>query len=684
MVNKTYGFVDGAGNLLTPKNQRDVPWRLSNKDPKFVEALIAGMQMNDTRLVEFSAPAKQEVTILEGVEFNIQYTDEVLVMQLQTYPSIRVTSPISINEVLDLRNALPNNKEALYEHCTIDALAHMLYDYRKSTVKVSSYDALKIAGCNPSTVLNYIVTKYDMSKENRMTTEDAAPQIFDFDIENYLAGNFVSDDVKMFLDDVVSGVFNIDEIEKGKQAEASVNTTSVYREIYAIHNVMGISLQDIYDKFRMVDNTTRVITFSNGELQHTMDVSPLIYSLTGYKRDLMHYDLENAKNCTFFTYVTLVAREVGDERARRHVGMEFYMVNKKYAAVKEILSDLSKRYEDKVTNMIPDITKQASQLRLVDMFTLSRYFEIALNGTITWPNILGGTVEPAMPSTIETARKYLERKIENITSYCSFTANTSSVRDLTFNAYCTNAYITPEYVIPRSNAPIREIPFYAAWFDWQHQSPAVWEQLVNANVISVDFQSWDSRYAHEQFVQRDIFSLDSKDSLLYYYTNAQEEVHNYPSDKDFIAVTHPVDYMFPGLNVDKDPFENVETLPIHRQGDPIVRLGITHNITKKDYADKLLPSESIEQKESYIRQFKGFSAETLILVPNVFEKIPDQKANTLTVMAKSETVYVPETNDVMNFRRITELDQSMYAISHICDRTYILRAADGKLWEVRI
>lgn len=684
MINRTYGYVDGAQNLITPKNQRDIQWRVTNKDPNFINAVTAGMQMNDTRIIEFSAAAKQEVTILEGTEFNIQYSTETLLLQLQTYPTLFVQSPVNVSETLDLVLALPNNREALYEHCTIDALSRMLYDYRKPRVKVSSYDALKIAGCNPRTVLDYIITKYDMSRESRLQTEDAAPQIFDFDIDNYLSGNNVSDDVRSFLDDVISGVFNIDEIEHGKEAEMSVNTAAMYKEIFALHNVLGISLQDIYDKFRTIGPDTRSLTFSDGEMQHTIDVSPMNYSLTGYKRDLMTYDLDNAKNCTFFTYVTLVAREVGDERATRHVGIEFFLVNKKYAPVKEVLEELRRKYEDKVTSTIPDVTKQASQMRLIDMFALSRYFEIALKGTITWPKVLGGTTEPAMPSTIATCKKYLERRIENITAYCSYTANTANSKSLSFNAYCTNAYITPEYVIPRSDAPIREIPFYSAWFDWQHQNPGVWQQLVTNGVIPADFVSWDSRYTNEQFVQRDIFSLDAIDSLLYYYDHAVSEVKNYPVDKDFIAVTHPIDYMFPGLSSDEEPYADCDNLPAPRQSDPVVRLGLCRNITKKDYADKLLPSDAVEQKDSFIRPYRGFDAATMINVQNVFDKIPEQSVNDITVMPKSETVYVSDQNAVMNFRRIVELDMTRYAISHVCDRTYLLRSADGKLWEARI
>lgn len=687
VIRKTFGFVDGAGNLLTPVNERDVVWKLASSDPDYVNNISRGLAMNETRVTEFRSPAKQEVTILEGIDYNIQYNDETLIMQLQSYPSIRVESPVDIGSYIDLYMAMPGNTDKLVEHCTIEALARMLYSYRKSNIKVSSYDALRICGCNPKTVLNYIVTKYDMAKEKSFGNEDTAPQVMDFDINNYLAGNGqVTDAVKSFLDDVISGVFNIDCIESGKQAEARVNTASVYHEIYAMHNVMGISLQEIYDKIRSIDDSTQVLIFSDGDLQHTVNVSPMQYCINGYKMDVQNYDLQNAKDCTFFTHIIRVAREVGSETANRHIGIEFYLVNKKHKPVQEIIDQLEKMYEEKVYSTIADVTKQASAMRYVHMFALSRYFEIAFKGTITYPAHLGSIVEPALPSMTQECLRYIERKIENITSYCSFTANTISTKKLTFNAYCTNAYVTPEYIIPRGKSPIKEIPFYAAWVDWSSANPAVHAQLVANGVIPADFVAWECRYANEQFVQRDLFDLDSIDSLMYYYTHALDEVKHYPEDKEFIAVTHPIDYMFPGLHQSdsEDRYADLADLPTPRVGEPVVRLGYCRDITIEEYRDKLYPTEIVEEKETFIRAYRGFGAEIFMTVDDVFSKFPKDGSPLLTVMPESETVYVADTNNVINFRRIVELDFNKYPITHVCDRTYLLRSADGKLWEVRI
>lgn len=683
IVRKTIGFIDGMGNQLTPMHERNVVWKLPTDDEKSIQDLISGMQANDTRVVEFRAPAKQEVTVMEGVKYNIQYNEELLVMQLQTYPSIRVKSPVEVGSYIELKQALPDKMELLTTHCTIDALARMLYNYRKPRVKVSTYNALKVSGCNPKTILDYVVTYNDMSKSSKLNSEESLPEIWDYDIDNYLNGENVSDEIRAFLDDVVDGVYNIDNIEAGKKIEGQASTESVYKEIYALHYVMGIEFQDIYDKFRSINPEMRSITFSNGEINHTMNVAPLTYSTQGYERDVQMYDLQNAKECNFFIFVDKVAREVGSESANRHVGIEFFLVNKKYKPVQEILLQLRKDFEEKVNMKITDVSRRMEAMKFIDMFCLSRYFEVAFKGTITYPNFLGGGSVPALPSMTETCKKYIERRIENLTTYCSFTTNTVSSSKLSFSAYCVNAYITPEYVIPRGNNIIHEVPFYTLWVDWKSVNPGVWQQLVNIGAIPIDFVAWEIRYGSEQFKQRDLFNLDEEDSLLYYYNHAVESVRFYPADKEFVSVKHPMEYMFPGLYVN-DAEEEYVKLPALRQGEPVVRLGLFRDIKLDDYRDKLYPSEEVSALDSYIKQLSGLSADVIMRVPDVFDKLPTDKVCSITVLPKSESIYLSDTGEVCNFRKLVELSSEKYPFIHLYDRLYILKGADGKLWEVCI
>lgn len=682
VTQRTCGFIDGMQNQHTPKDQRHIPWKLMNKDPNYVNSLTQGMQMNDTKLVEFKAPGKIDVTTLDGVEYNVRYSSDEMLVSTYSVVSLRVRSLTDYSSYIDISLALPNKVEALYEHCKIEALARLLYSKRKSLIKVSSYDALTVAGCNPKAILDYVIVKLGLHIPKTTTTEKDMPYIDDRDVDKYLAeSQHTDDDVSQFLTDVLTGEFNIDSIEQGKKLEASVNIDSAYREIYALHHALGIPLEEIYEKYNAIDGDTQSVVFSNGQLQHTVDTRTMNYSVNGYKRDVLEYDLQNASNCTFFTYVTLVAKEAGSEESDRHVGIEFFLVNKKFAEVKKVLAWIEQSYTYKVQTMIPDAAKQANQMRLTQMFVLSRYFEIALNGTLTWPAILGGTVDNAPADIVLASRKHLERKIECITSYCKFTAQMQGNTKITFNAYCTNAYITPQYVIPRSDAPIKEVPFFAVWHDWQRTSPDVWRQLVERGVLTTDFVPWCNRYTDEQFVQRG-FAVDSNDSLFYYYDRANEEINSYPENKEFVSVKHPIEYMYPGAVLDDEP-EVLTNIKL-REGKPVVRIGNMRMITKKDYAGKLIPDTEVEKPDTYITEFMGFSAEALLTVPNVLSKIPGQADKYITVIQRVGMLYVEGATEGMHYSRIGELDTDQYPVVHVNDRTYLLRSTDGKLWEVRV
>lgn len=686
-VRRTVGFVDGLGNLLTPLNERDVVWKLPSSDPDYVRNITQGLQPNETIVMEFKSSATQEVTVLEGIDYNIQYSQDTVLMQLQTYTSIQVKSPVEVGEFVDTQLVLPSNRERLYEHCTIVALARMLYIMRKPKVKVSSYDALKVAGCNPKAIFNYITTKFGMDKDSAgLQTGDEAPVIFDFHIDKYLEGEQLADDQMDFLNDIVNGVFNIDNIASGKKIEDTVSTESVYCELYALHNVMGISLEEIYKKFAEIKPEDKAIVFTDGELIHKVDVSQMKFSLNGYKLDVNSYDAQASKVCNFFTYVTAIAREVGDEKCRRHVGAEFFMVNKTKAAVKEILLKIERLYEEKVHSTIANVAEQTDAMKLIHVFSLSRFFEIVMKGTITYPKFLGQSVERVSEEMRADCRKHVERKIENITAYCSLTVNTSSAQALSFSAYCVNAFITPEYVIPRGNTTIPEVPFYALWTDWASVNPGIYAQLVATGVLPSGFTSWEARYSAEQLVQRDLLDMDSDDSLLTYYNKATDYVNNFPNDEVFESAPHPCEYMFPGLYMkDEDDGMNGvrKLLPTPREGAPVIRIGLKRDITIADYKDKLFPVAKVKESDVYIKPYTGFSAESFILVNDVLSKLPTRNSD-LTVMAKTGSVYVMETGEVMDFTRILSLDKNKYDIVHVCNRTYLFKSVDGKLWEVRI
>lgn len=686
VLRKTPGFLDGAGNMLTPANERDVVWRLPSKDPEYIAKMTANMGVNETRVVQYVCDAMQDVSIIEGPEYNIVYSQDVVIINGYTYTPLMVVSPVSANTFIDINLALPNNQEALVDYCELLALSSMLYDIRKPKFKTSSYNALSTVGANPNTALNYVLAKFDITKERRegaMQSDDSMPTISPFEVANYLAGKVIDEDKKEFLEDIVNGVFNIDRVSSGKSAEASINPEALFETFYAIHHVMGISIQDIYDKLRNLQNGEAMTVFSNGDYQHVIDVAPLKYSVNGYLTDVQTYDIQCADTCTFFSYVTLIAREVGVETCRRHVGIEFFMVNRSKSGVKAILDQLVSMYEEKVSTTIANATQQTKALRFKNVFALSRFFEVALKGTITWTKDLGAAVVQAPSDMQLNARAHLETKIENITTYCDFTVNSVSSATLSFNAYCVNAYITPTYVIPRGKSPIKEVPFYSAWIDYEHENPEIYNQLIGLGVLPTGFRSWSSRYLDQQFKQRNLEDYNDTSSLYYYFDNAVKEVNEYPSTKEFQSVTHPVEYMYPGVIEEQ---EEMPDLPAPRQELPVIRLGAKRDITIDDYKDKLYPMEAIEDENSaYIREFMGFNIEAFMLLgAEALFRVPAEDKTPITVMQRMGKIYLTDTDQTLDFTRITELDQNKYPVVNVYGRVWLLRSTDGRLWEARI
>ena len=50
--------------------------------------ITKGLGVNDTRVIEYKCNATQDVTVLEGPQFNIQYSTDTVVMQMHTFTGV--------------------------------------------------------------------------------------------------------------------------------------------------------------------------------------------------------------------------------------------------------------------------------------------------------------------------------------------------------------------------------------------------------------------------------------------------------------------------------------------------------------------------------------------------------------------------------------------------------------------
>lgn len=673
----THGLIDSAGNQLTPDNAPGVRWELPSNSPNYLNSILEGVPVGDTVVQEYKCKVPTTVTILEGPNYNIYYNPDCLTFLLRMFLSLRVKSPVAATN-LPLELALPHNRDALLKYCYMEALARELCDKRLQKNDVSSYKALTICGANPHSALTYVATYDDMDKEIKNPDADTLRVTFR-DIDDFVNGGNVDEPVREYLQGIVDGVINIDSVHLAKQSESSVNTSSAFNEIYALHNVMGIPLKDIHTQINSITEDTPTCLFQSNNIKHTMNTSKLKYSMNGYLSDIQNYDLKNAEKCTAFIYVTNAAREVGSEKCRRHVGIEFFMVVRK-KEVNALIDELAAKYDERVAYKISDAMSRAKLEKLKYMFCLSRYFEIAMKGHITWPANLGGDVEEI---PFDTQRKYLstmQRKIENIVTFCSFTIQGTTSKSIGFNLYCTNAYITPEYVIPRKGYTIHEVPFFALWYNYEYTNPDIYAQLVAIGALPKNFKSWSSRYESEQFKVRDLMSSVSTDTLTHYAMHASKEQADWPANLEFDCVMHPIEYMFPGLERQE---KDKEVLAQPREGMPVVRLGAFKDLSYDDMKNIIYTDDVIEEEDQYIRQFIGFSAEAFEYCDDVIAKMPEGDNCELVVNESSRTVYVPKQNRTIDYRQLTEI-MGDYNIVHVYDRMYMFRSLDGKLWEVRI
>lgn len=686
----TVGFADGAGNQLTPKNERGVAWHLIMKDMEFNEH-ISGLKYNDTKVTRYMSSYRQDITVLECTSnINITYSEDIAVIDKMAYQTLYVESPVDKSINIDLSMAIPSGTQRLIDHCLLESMAQLLYDMRKPRVRVSSYDVLTACGCTPSKALDYVAVDLRLDKDPMMrktAEEQDLPYIDNRVIDNYLSGKYVSDDAIECIEAIMDGTLCIDRIGMGKDADSMFNTETYYNALYAVHNVFEISLEDIYAKIKSITPDTKYLVFEgpNG-IMHTIDVTPLRGATMGYLTDFKDYNLRKGKDSSYFTYVTLIAREVGVETANRHVGIEFYVVNRTKPEVSEIIDKLTSMYEDKVSYTLSNAREQANMLRAASNWAYNAYFELVFNGTITYPTKLGGESITVDSSMKVTASKYLQRKIEMLTSYCDTLTITTDINSLSFNGFCVNAYITPTFVIPKKGRTIKEVPFYTAWCDWRNTNPDVFAQLVQMDILPADWSAWSLRYVNEQFYERTYAELGDNDTLLHYYDRAVQEVQDYPEDMDFVSVTHPIEYMYPGMyarDEDDDESFDKKQLAVPRNGAPVIRLGQVRTLDYESFEYKLFPTESNEEPDQYIKPFCAFTTEELFNIDNPFTKIP-YGISVITVHAESKTLYLGDTGETMDFRRLIELDSNKYPIVHLYDRKYLLLAADGTIWEVRI
>ena len=684
----TVGLVDRNGSILTSPNEADMQWHPVWDRDKY-DLFLQSIPEGEVRDVSLEARTKEEVVVCNCANnMTMTYSADKFKLSRWLYPTLRINALVGRNNFLPISLSTPAAEGLLLEECILRALAKELYYKRRNDIKVSSYDALLNSGCNPYTAISYIGKTIGLWKDGAFPSEyvedgDSQPELSYEILRAFFEQNNLNDRDYNCIIDIINGVTNIDKVDDGMQADnSSGGYEQSYKLLKAVHNIFGVSLDQIYKDIQDIKDDQEFLEYSYKGVKLVIPVSKFTGAVTGYDQDLKDYALKRAQQCGWFMYVKRVACEVGvEECIDRHVGIEFYMVNAYKPKAAQALNDLVNIYNDRVNSAIANPIVREKFFRLARNWAMRAFFEVVAKGTYTLPKQLGGGTSSANPDLVKDCKASVETKIESLTTLCNhLTLFGSGANYANMDGHCTNAILTPTRVIPREGNEIPCNPFYTLWVDWRRKDPVLNARLIDSGIIPENFVAWECRYLDQMFVQRSEMELDNNDTLLYYYDNAVEEVDSVPNDVEFKTATHPIDYMYPAINKLKDEEEAVK-LPVPREGAPLVRVGIIKTLKHDELEPLRHPKEKLHFSDQYIREFDGFSVEELIHVPDIFSKIPSGFSDLLVV---KNYIYDLSTNVGYDFRRIAELIQLGKPIVHTYDRRYLFASSDGKVWEVQV
>lgn len=720
VVRKVVGLIDGNGNIYPPMNERSTVWQPDVISEEQLQRTYRRLAENEVTTIQLKTPAPYDVITYSGVSLQIELSEYTLAVNRYAQSTIVVNSLASNIKTLPNHLTLPVNKDKMLEYCLAEAIASDNYKARKDNTKVSSFQVLTWSGASPSDAIRYLLRSLDMlaTTSDKRFGPDGLVRLMPTDIENYLSGyrkkltvdengNESPNQEDTVLYDIVHGNINTDMVERGMSQDIMIDVSTLRNTVIALHDTLGVSYEDIYSKACNVQPNVKEVVISNGTLNYRMDMSPINNAVKGYEADMRDYDDKRANDCTFFYHITLVALECagcgddGKALSDRAVGIEALTVNlvrDKQAAT--VINTLVGKLLDaaeytQLTVSVRDRLEESAR-----RWAINSWFEIYARGTYTLPSLLGGMTTAVDQNMRDIVLKSTKPLIDSTLAFCKLAVRVYQ-DEVKFASYCTNAYVSLDRVIPRNkDSKIPAVPFYAAWCNYQRSNPAVHAALVDKGVIKRDFVPWECRYREQQLWKEGDLPLDSDTSLYTYYKDAVEYIKEYPNDLEFKCAPHYMDIAFPGLykdintpedqvngnDNDEDEDEDApKVLAVPRKCLPVIKIGLKQDLTLAELSKYIKPSDVVIPPDIYLQKFAGFNAETMLRCSDIIGKIRSLSGKTpIVIISGTDKVVLSDTKEVIDFTRITTIDQNKYPVVHVYDRVWLLRTMDGELWEARL
>ena len=733
----TLGLVNTSGMWKAPINERGLNWTTATDNPKDFMDRCSRIPVGQSEVLKLKAPATQELVVFEGTSIKIQFSRDNLVFAREIFPTIQVQAIHSVSEYIDPELALPRNKELMYEESMMRALAKTVYMLRHETFFVSSFDLLRAMGASTYSAIQAILQKnqmldFDMdfsaATKRLKSIDELGGKMLDADSLGTGADaldRVEYDSAKSWLDgkrdpegtfgaacdevirNIVNGDINTDGLADAIFFSGRNTQESIYEEIFVIHKVLGFSLEDIYNRIVNMDPKNRMIEFTGEGFTYTLNCAPSTAIEMAARRDMARYRTEQAEHAIMFYFVKTVAREVTVRNEdgsipdyARPIGVEYlyvYPQKKNKELVESILRGIEEELMKAVANT-PGISRERyKEFNVLKReFAMQRWFSIFFNkdGHYNLPKSLGGGVLSGNQWRSDIVR-LTEDGIDSVVTLSKYAMFNHTTRgDGTpdhFRIYCANAFVGEDFVCPYPEQYVREVPFHAIWLNFDQERR---NELISKRVIYATDIPWSIKHAHYSWAcyatkqKKDDFTvMDDPDSLYAYFNTANKEITEWPTTLEFKTTTHPVYAKYPGMYYDDEseeigPEHELEDLITPRVGTPKVELEACRLLKPDTYGKRRYSPQYKEYPTVYIERFLGFDAETLLLCPDAIEKLPPINASVIGIAG--DRLYFTDTNTSTHFTNIASVDMNKYPVRHICNRLYIVRDFNNKLWEVHI
>lgn len=697
---RSIGALHKDGTIIVAPEDEGVHWE-TVQSRNTIASKRKSMAEDEVRPVAIKVPIKQTYFIFEGKEHTLSIStsevkvDEMYFSPLRVYPNgvggKAVRSDYCTTRALKL----------LAEDAYMQALALDTKKLRVEECSASSAKVLELSCMSKRSILCYMVSMMGLDVPTTTASGDAVPAIDPSIIDMYLSGTEIDITVKEYLDGMLSGVYNIGNISKAITAQNSVDTNPTYMQIYVLHRIFGVPIDEIRQAIyamgeessfcvRIKDDgsyliekpSTTELPMNDNSRKFNFEAKIDRRVSSSFITDIRETRMKAAKECVEFVYVTQAIREMGTVEATRHVGLIGYVVNK-FSSVVQVLCDMIlEKFTAEVKSKTNNEVEIARWLTDAQYFVAIRYFEIALKGTITYPAQLGGRVETIDRDLRAKFANTLALKAETLTALTE-----GNVSADTMHFFFVNAYVTDSQVIPLEKQEITQVDMSAGWRDYQHTNPKAYEAVMRKQCLPAGHTPWEL-WVEDTDYQICLHKRIGHNDFYGYYQSANNFVRSVPNNVVFTNPPLPIEEQYPisyGL-VDEDGNDVVEYLPSgqEREGKPKFALTPYRQIHFQDY-EYMFDVSGANDEDVAFKPFTGLTSEDFAIMDKPEDALTKtvEMTTLLFVVVSKNKFYTIEDDKVHDYTEIPEF-VGKASVCNLHGRVYLVRDSEGNYFRVEV